>query len=138
MDYVFGHFTGILLASTFWFVVYCIWKRNKPKVYPKVILPALGSGILWGIAMGQLLVYCLLSLMFIVVGWFIANENLSLAVSFPIITTVSVYYCTIQYVTVLYNMLLYYTICYCTVQYVTVQYNMLLYCYCTVQYVTVL
>lgn len=71
LDYVFGHFTGILLASTLWFVMYSTFRLNKPQVYPKVILPALASGIMWGIAM---------------VGWFVANEHLSLAVSFPIIT----------------------------------------------------
>ena len=53
LDYIFGHFTGILLVSTFWFVVYSVYTRNKPKVYPKVILPALASGIIWGIAMSE-------------------------------------------------------------------------------------
>ena len=50
---MFGHFTGILLASTLWFIMYSIFRRNKPQVYPKVILPALASGIMWGIAMGK-------------------------------------------------------------------------------------
>jgi hypothetical protein len=71
LDYVFGHFTGIFIASTMWFIIYCIIKRNRPKIYPKVILPALISGIMWGIAM---------------TAWFVANQHLLLSVSFPIIT----------------------------------------------------
>jgi len=50
IDYSFGLFTGILLASSFYFVVYGIYKRNKPIVYPKIILPGLLSGVMWGIA----------------------------------------------------------------------------------------
>lgn len=50
IDYTFGLFTGILLTSSFYFAVYAIYKRNKPMVYPKVILPGLVSGIMWGIA----------------------------------------------------------------------------------------
>jgi glucose uptake protein GlcU len=74
INYLFGHYSGILLASTFYFVVYCLLMKNRPRVYPKAILPGLLSGIMWGIAM---------------VGWFLANQRLSLAVSFPIITAVS-------------------------------------------------
>jgi glucose uptake protein GlcU len=70
-DYLFGHFSGILLASTFYLVIYSVVKRNRPCVYPRVIVPGLISGIMWGIAM---------------VGWFLANQRLSLAVSFPVIT----------------------------------------------------
>jgi len=44
IDYVFPHFTGAVLTSTVYFLVYCIVKRNKPRVYPRVILPAFGSG----------------------------------------------------------------------------------------------
>lgn len=54
LDYIFGHFTGIFLVSTFWFAVYSLYMRNRPKIYPKVILPALASGIIWGIAMSEL------------------------------------------------------------------------------------
>ena len=50
IDYTFGLFTGILLASSFYFVVYAIYRQNKPVVYPKIILPGLLSGIMWGIA----------------------------------------------------------------------------------------
>ena len=50
IDYTFGLFTGILMTSTFYFVTYAIYKRNKPVLYPKIILPGLVSGIMWGIA----------------------------------------------------------------------------------------
>ena len=53
INYLFGHYSGILLASTFYFVVYCLLMKNRPRVYPKAILPGLLSGIMWGIAMGQ-------------------------------------------------------------------------------------
>ncbi|CAK8684345.1 transmembrane protein 144-like [Clavelina lepadiformis] len=72
IDYVFAHFCGIFLTSTIYFVIYCIIMKNKPKIYPAVILPAIVSGAMWGIAD---------------IGWFIANNYLSEAVSFPIITT---------------------------------------------------
>ncbi|XP_076467448.1 transmembrane protein 144-like isoform X2 [Babylonia areolata] len=72
LDYVFAQYCGIFLASTFYFMVYVCLKRNKPQVYPQVILPALASGVMWAIATG-----C----------WFIANKALSEPVSFPIITT---------------------------------------------------
>lgn len=53
LDYIFGHYSGILLSSTLWFVIYCVMKKNKPQVYPKIIVPGLISGIMWGIAMGK-------------------------------------------------------------------------------------
>jgi len=74
LDYVFSHFCGILLASTFWFVCYCSYKefkKEKPLLYPKVILPALLSGVMWGIAQ---------------TGFFIANQYLAFVVSFPIVS----------------------------------------------------
>uniref|UniRef100_A0A8C3SW05 Transmembrane protein 144 n=1 Tax=Chelydra serpentina TaxID=8475 RepID=A0A8C3SW05_CHESE len=71
LDYVFAHFSGIFLTSTIYFLIYCAVMKNKPKVYPKAILPGFVAGILWAIA------NCC---------WFIANHYLSAVVSFPIIT----------------------------------------------------
>ncbi|XP_022437936.1 transmembrane protein 144 isoform X2 [Delphinapterus leucas] len=71
LDYVFAHFSGIFLASTVYFLAYCIAMKNNPKLYPKAVLPGFLSGILWAIA-----TCC----------WFIANHSLSAVVSFPIIT----------------------------------------------------
>lgn len=72
LDYVFSHFTGIFATSTFFFLVYCAIKKNKPAVYPMVILPAFASGLMWAVAQ---------------ICWFIANEDLELVIAFPIIST---------------------------------------------------
>jgi len=72
LDYVFSHFTGIWITSTTFFLIYCAIKRNKPNLYPEVVLPGILSGILWSLAD---------------ISWFVANDNLQVAVSFPIITT---------------------------------------------------
>ena len=53
-------------------LLYCINKKNFPKVYPRVILPGFIAGIMWGIATA-----C----------WFVANKVLSEAVAFPIVST---------------------------------------------------
>uniref|UniRef100_K1RDM9 Uncharacterized protein n=1 Tax=Magallana gigas TaxID=29159 RepID=K1RDM9_MAGGI len=48
LDYVFACFCGIYSTSTVYFVIYIIFMKNKPKVYPKVILPGVISGLMWG------------------------------------------------------------------------------------------
>ena len=53
VNYIFGTYTGILLTSTLYFIIYAAFKRNQPVVYPRVIIPALVAGIMWGIAMGE-------------------------------------------------------------------------------------
>ncbi|XP_070971662.1 transmembrane protein 144-like [Oncorhynchus clarkii lewisi] len=72
LDYVFAQFSGIFLTSTVYFLIYCAAMKNKPRVYPRAILPGFVSGVMWGIA-----TCC----------WFLANTYLSAVVSFPIITT---------------------------------------------------
>ncbi len=98
MDFVFPHFTGVFLAASAYFLL-CLLashlcgngngSRNRrarggrksppafaappgPEVYPAAILPAFASGGLWAVAM------C---------AWFVANEHLSMTVTFPIITS---------------------------------------------------
>lgn len=44
LDYVFSLYTGIFVSSIFYFTIYCIIKKNKPQVFPSVILPGLISG----------------------------------------------------------------------------------------------
>ncbi|XP_062864717.1 transmembrane protein 144a [Trichomycterus rosablanca] len=73
LDYVFAQFSGIFLTSTVYFFIYCAFKKNKPQVFPRAVLPAFASGVMWGVA-----TCC----------WFLANHYLSAVVSFPIITTV--------------------------------------------------
>ena len=53
LDYLPGVYSGILFTSTFYLFAYSAISGNKPKVYPKVILPGILSGLLWGIAMGK-------------------------------------------------------------------------------------
>ncbi|XP_052077868.1 transmembrane protein 144-like [Mytilus californianus] len=72
LDYVFADFCGIYVTSTVFFVTYIIVMKFKPKVYPKVMIPALISGVMWAIGNS-----C----------WFVANRSLSIPVAFPIVTT---------------------------------------------------
>jgi len=72
LDYVFSHFTGIWLTSTLYFLIYCAFMKNKPLIFPKVILPAIVSGAMWAMAD---------------ISWFVANSRLSFVISFPLIST---------------------------------------------------
>jgi glucose uptake protein GlcU len=72
LDYVFSHFCGIFLASTVYFLIYCLLKRNKPEVYPQIVVPGFISGVMWAIAQ---------------TCFFYANQELSFVVSFPIIAS---------------------------------------------------
>ncbi len=49
LDYVFSLYTGIYVVSITYFTIYCILKKNKPVIYPRVILPGLAAGLMWGI-----------------------------------------------------------------------------------------
>eukprot|EP01006_Ploeotia_vitrea_P065628 TRINITY_DN93556_c0_g1_i1.p1 TRINITY_DN93556_c0_g1~~TRINITY_DN93556_c0_g1_i1.p1 ORF type:complete len:471 (+),score=35.70 TRINITY_DN93556_c0_g1_i1:36-1415(+) len=71
MDYIFSYCLGITCTSTFHMIWYSALCKNRPRINPQTTLPALGSGFLWSLA---------------TVAWFIANNNLPLVVSFPIIT----------------------------------------------------
>lgn len=44
LDYLFSYFSGILFTSLCYFVIYCGLKRNKPVIYPGIVLPGLLSG----------------------------------------------------------------------------------------------
>lgn len=70
-DQLFAHFTGILLTSATVFGLYTAATRNRPWVSAPLTLPALCSGVCWGMA-------CLC--------WFRANARLSIVVAFPIVT----------------------------------------------------
>ena len=72
LDYVFSLYTGILLTSIAYFVIYCIVKKNKPDVYPRVVLPGLVSGIMWGISNSS---------------FFLANNALTQSTTFPIVSS---------------------------------------------------
>ena len=74
MDYVFAHYSGIYITSCVYFLAYCGYMKNRPRLYSSLILPAYASGLMWAIA---------------ATCWFEANAILSEPISFPIITTVS-------------------------------------------------
>ena len=70
MHYIFSHFCGIQFTMTLYFIVYFIYNGNHAAIYPKAIVPAFISGVMWAVAQ---------------VSWFVANGALGFAISFPII-----------------------------------------------------
>ncbi|CAJ0561887.1 unnamed protein product, partial [Mesorhabditis spiculigera] len=72
LSYVFSHYFGIFISGTALFLGYAIFKKNKPIINPEITLPSFAGGLMWAIAQS---------------AFFIANDNLSQAVTFPIITT---------------------------------------------------
>jgi len=71
IDYVFPHFCGIYVASTFYMLSYCLVKKNSPTVPSEIAFPAFLSGLMWSMAM---------------ISWFIANTALELVIAYPIVT----------------------------------------------------
>ncbi len=74
--FVFPQYCGILVGSFLFTCVYCLIKlwymKQQPFVHSGILVPAMCSGLVWGIA-------C--------TSWFIANQNLGFSISFPIITS---------------------------------------------------
>ena len=79
LDYVPSHFCGIFFATMTYFAAYYAYhvvaKRRAPTLAARgaraVIAPAVASGAMWAVAQ---------------TSWFVANEHLSLLVTFPIIS----------------------------------------------------
>ncbi|XP_051276637.1 transmembrane protein 144b isoform X1 [Dicentrarchus labrax] len=71
LDYVHAQCSGIFVASTVYFAIYCAAMKNRPRVYSRAILPGLLSGLMWALA-----TYC----------WFLANNYLSAVITFPIVS----------------------------------------------------
>ncbi|KAK5600144.1 hypothetical protein CRENBAI_007502 [Crenichthys baileyi] len=71
LDYVHAQTSGVFLASSVYFTIYCAVMKNKPRVYPRAILPGFLSGLMWTTG-----TYC----------WFLANSYLSAVVTYPIVT----------------------------------------------------
>ncbi|CAF0885812.1 unnamed protein product [Didymodactylos carnosus] len=69
--YVNSQYSGILLSSTFYFIVYSGLKRNKPSINPSICLPAMVSGTMWAIAN---------------IGFIVAISALKQAVAYPIVS----------------------------------------------------
>ena len=74
----FSQFCGILLASFSYFCIYNIYMQGftsvpgEPFVNKKLIGPGFACGMVWAFAQ---------------IGWFYANEHLSMQIAFPVITT---------------------------------------------------
>jgi len=70
IDYVFAHFCGIWLTSLLALIIYTLYNKNEPFVFPRVLGPAYVSGLMWGVAQ---------------TCWFVANDALGFSKSFPLI-----------------------------------------------------
>ena len=53
IDYLFGYYTGIMTGSTVFLAVYCAYMNNRPRVYPRAILPGITAGIMWGVGTSE-------------------------------------------------------------------------------------
>ncbi|CAJ0941843.1 unnamed protein product, partial [Mesorhabditis belari] len=73
LDYVFAHFNGIFVTSSIIFISYIAYSQNAPFMNASLVGPSLIAGTMWAIAQSS---------------WFVANDNLSQAVTFPIISMV--------------------------------------------------
>jgi hypothetical protein len=69
LDYVLSFYTGILISSIVYYVIYSVLTKNNPYVNTRAILPSFVSGCMWGCANS-----CFL----------IANSSLNQAITFPI------------------------------------------------------
>lgn len=72
MDYVWSHFAGILVTGNVALVLYVMIRGEKSYLPRAVVLPAIFSGAIWAVAQ---------------IAWFKANEELSLVIAFPIVST---------------------------------------------------
>jgi hypothetical protein len=69
--YVSSQYSGILLSSISYFIIYAIFKRNRPNINPSIALPAMISGAMWATAN---------------VGFIVAISVLKSAVAYPIVS----------------------------------------------------
>ncbi|CAK9058936.1 unnamed protein product [Durusdinium trenchii] len=72
MDYVFSHFIGIFLTSTTALLIYVGTMRKNAYTPCNIVVPAIWSGVIWGIAQ---------------VAWFQANLDLGFSVAFPVVAS---------------------------------------------------
>ncbi|KIH59096.1 hypothetical protein ANCDUO_10687 [Ancylostoma duodenale] len=70
--YVFSHYFGTFITATLIFIVYALGRFNQPYAPSELVLPAFIAGSMWAIAQWS---------------FFVANQHLSQAISFPIITS---------------------------------------------------
>ena len=75
-DMAFSQFCGILLTAFVYFTIYCVYKQWYTSKEPWVNIPLIGPGFACGAVWA-----------FAQIGWFYANNNLSMAIAFPIVAT---------------------------------------------------
>ncbi|KAI6195774.1 hypothetical protein M3Y94_01027300 [Aphelenchoides besseyi] len=51
LPYIFSHYCGIMITSTVAFVLYTIFKKNRPETNSTIALPAFISGLMWATGM---------------------------------------------------------------------------------------
>ncbi|CAB3403161.1 unnamed protein product [Caenorhabditis bovis] len=73
LGFVFSHYTGIFATASALLNGYVIISNNSPYIGRRLMGPSLLAGAMWAVAQSS---------------WFVANDNLSQAVSFPIISMV--------------------------------------------------
>ena len=69
LHYVFAMYSGIFFSSMFYYIVYLAYTGNRAYLHIQSILPAIISGIMWGIAQA---------------GFLVANSVLNQTISFPL------------------------------------------------------
>ncbi|KAL3073163.1 hypothetical protein niasHT_035439 [Heterodera trifolii] len=69
LDFVFSHFCAVFFFSTFYFVLYSLFRRGRPFVHSSLVLPSVAYGLLWSVGMTLFIV---------------SNRVLSQPISFPV------------------------------------------------------
>jgi drug/metabolite transporter (DMT)-like permease len=72
LDYIWSSFAGIAVAGSVAVILYALVRGKKAHMPRAHVLPALASGAIWSVAQ---------------TAWFKANEELSMVIAFPIITS---------------------------------------------------
>jgi hypothetical protein len=72
LDYVWSHFVGIVATGNLALMTYILTRCDKAHLPRESVLPAIASGAIWSIAQ---------------TAWFKANEELSMVIAFPIISS---------------------------------------------------
>jgi len=72
MDYVLSHFCGIVAMGFVSLLVYVLVKGRRSYTPRELVMPSILSGMMWGVAQ---------------VAWFRANQELSIVVAFPIVSS---------------------------------------------------
>eukprot|EP01084_Bolivina_argentea_P167879 291242_1 len=72
-QYAFCHYCGILISAIIYFILYCIYTKNKPQINNQATFPSMLCGFIWAVAF---------------TGFFIAmdKQNLGPDTTFPIVS----------------------------------------------------